>query len=242
MRFSIITIALNAEKYISETLRSTQSQNFTDFEHLVWDGGSKDNTISLAQSFKHVRVLQGKDSGISDAMNQASNHAQGDYLLFLHADDRLPHPNVLNFVHLALMQHNPLWLYGKVGKMDEKGEAHGTYPFVFYRKGILQKYNMISHPGVFIKRDFFKLSGGYRTDLRYAMDYELWIRLSKLSAPFPFPIEIACFREHKGSLSTSLPIKVAKEAHEIRKNAAPSFYYRYLSYRTMKRRIKIADL
>ena len=72
MRFSIITVALNAEAYLRETLESTREQQFTDFEHILWDGGSQDKTLEIASSFPHVKIHRGRDGGLSEAMNKGA--------------------------------------------------------------------------------------------------------------------------------------------------------------------------
>lgn len=239
MRFSILTIALNAEKYIGETLKSSSDQTFRDFEHLVWDGGSRDGTVDVVTQFAHAQLVQGRDRGISDAMNKIAAHARGEYLLFLHADDQLAHPCVLDKVNTALAQHPGVeWLYGQVEKIDEEGQKSGLLPFRSFSKGLLLKYNMIAHPGVFIFRSLFEREGGYRTDLKYAMDYELWLRLSQHHTPFALATPVAAFRAHPGSLSTTRPLAVANEAYEVRNRYTSTLYQRWRSYRTWKSRIK----
>ncbi len=64
MRFSLITITYNSERYLKQTLQSVAEQEFKDFEHILWDGGSRDGTLEIARQFPHVTIYQGADSGI----------------------------------------------------------------------------------------------------------------------------------------------------------------------------------
>ncbi|MFT5319366.1 MAG: glycosyltransferase involved in cell wall biosynthesis, partial [Chlamydiales bacterium] len=123
MRFSIITITFNSEKFLEYTLQSIAEQDFTDYEHLIWDGGSTDKTLEIARSFPHVKIYEGKDKGISDAMNKGGMLAQGEFLLHLHSDDLLAHPTVLSKVDTFFRQHpQSSWGYGQAEIINSKGK------------------------------------------------------------------------------------------------------------------------
>ena len=236
MRFSIITITFNAELFLEETLNSVHQQTFRDFEHLIWDGGSQDSTLEIVKKFP-VKIFQGKDGGISDAMNRGAQLAKGEILLHLHADDLLFHPRVLAYVDHLFKQYPHLeWLYGLTQSINSKGIplAQSEYqPFSLKR---LKKYNCISHPATFIKRELFEKEGGFDTSLKYCMDYDLWLRLAKRSHPLAFPFTLASFRQHEGSLSTRETLGVADEAYAVRNRYLKGPIERFRSYRTWKKR------
>lgn len=237
MRFSLITVALNAEKTLEETLASAMQQDFNDFEHILWDGGSKDQTLAIAAKFPHVKVIQGSDKGIADAMNKATSHAKGDFILHLHADDLLAHPQVLSMAEATLRLHPHLeWFYGMVSIIDEKSQKVRTTDYVPFSVKKLRRYNIIPHPATFIKRSLFTSSGGFDPTLRYCMDYDLWIRLAALSTPFALPTLFTYFREHPNSLSTRETLGVADEAHQVRLKHTRNPLAIWRSYRTWKRR------
>lgn len=238
MRFSIITITFNAEKFLDRTLDSVASQEFQDFEHIIWDGGSQDRTLEIADKYD-VIVHRGKDSGIADAMNRGARFAKGEILLHLHADDFLAHSKVLSMVDTAFKQHPSVrWLYGQAFIVDEKNEVKREskyHPFSFAR---LKKYNTITHPATFVQRSLFEEVNGFDPTLKYCMDYDLWLRMAAISRPLSLPAYFACFREHDHSLSTSEPRAVADEAHVVRKRYLKTPWARYKSYRTWKKRIE----
>lgn len=237
MRFSVITITYNAERYLAQTLDSVALQQGVDFEHLVWDGGSRDRTVEIARSFEHVKVFEGRDSGIADAMNQAAKHASGEFLIYLHADDLLAHSQVLLMADRVINTHPSVeWFYGKARIIDEEGTLLRETPFEPFSRKRLRKYNFITHPATVISRSLFERVGGFQPDLKYCMDYDLWLRLSQYSFPLALPTLFACFREHSLSLSTSEPLRVADEAYKVRNRYVSSLYERFRSYRTWKKR------
>lgn len=237
MRFSIITITFNAASYLRETLDSVAQQEFSDFEHIIWDGGSTDKTVQIARSYPHVTLYQGSDKGIADAMNLGSAFAKGDFLLHLHADDLLPHSRVLSMVDKTLRLHPHVeWLYGQAKIIDFKGEKLRDTPYEPYNAKRLRKYNFITHPATYVSRTLFQKVGGFDPSLRYCMDYDLWLRLAFYAKPFAIPVALASFREHQKSLSTSEPLSVAGEAYQVRNRYVHSLFERYRSYRTWKKR------
>lgn len=239
MKFSVITITYNAAAYLEQTLRSVAQQEFADFEHIIWDGGSGDRTLEIARSFPHVTVYEGKDEGISDAMNRGAAHAKGDFLLHLHADDFLATPRTLAMVDNVLRLHPQIdWLYGKVNVVDFKGEFKRETPYEPFSFKRLRRYNFLSHPAVFVKRSLFEKAGGFHKNLKYCMDYDLWLRLAAHTSAFALPTVLACFREHQYSLSTSEPVRVADEAYRVRNRYVASSLERFRSYRTWKKRRK----
>ena len=241
MRFCVVTITYNAEKFLAQTLDSVATQEGVEFEHILWDGGSSDATLDIISRYPHIKLFQGKDQGIADAMNKGAAHASGDFLLHLHADDLLSHSNSLLMVERTLKQHPTLkWLYGKVEVIDEAGQALYVTPYEAYSYKRLCRYNFISHPATFVKRGLFEKVGGFRSSLRYCMDYDLWLRLAKTTCPMALNTSLAYFRQHSGSLSTSEPHEVADEAYQVRNVYVRSLYERYRSYRTWKKRKKRA--
>lgn len=237
MRFSVITITYNASAYLEQSLTSVASQNFSDFEHILWDGGSLDRTMEIARCFTHLQIYQDQDEGIADAMNKGASLAKGEFLLFLHADDRLAHPNVLKMVDIILRQHEQVnWLYGRADVIDFQGKHLRTTPFEPFSCKRLRKYNFLTHPSVYVKRALFEQVGGFHNNLKYCMDYDLWLRLVQYSIPLAISCTLSCFREHQKSLSTSEPLHVADEAYRVRNRYVTTLLERYGSYRTWKKR------
>ena len=102
-KVSVITVCFNAEKTIRDTIESVLSQSFTDFEYIIVDGKSKDNTNGIIAGFDDAFSAKGieykhvsePDNGIYDAMNKGAGLASGEWIIFMNADDRFSDPEVL---------------------------------------------------------------------------------------------------------------------------------------------------
>ena len=86
---SIITIVYNGEKHLERCINSVVNQEFTNYEHILIDGGSNDNSVSIAKTFENhfTVIISEKDKGISDAFNKGLKLVRGEYVAFLNADD-----------------------------------------------------------------------------------------------------------------------------------------------------------
>ena len=87
--YSIITVCYNSEKTISDTIKSVLNQSYQNFEYIIIDGNSKDETINIIKSFKDNRIkfYSEEDDGIADAMNKGINRSNGIWIHILNADD-----------------------------------------------------------------------------------------------------------------------------------------------------------
>lgn len=106
MLFSIITICLNDEKRIQKTLKSVYSQTYIDYEHLIIDGQSYDNSLREVERVRrhypnpdHLRVYSEEDKGLYDAMNKGVQKASGKYICFMNCGDTFFDENVLQSVY-----------------------------------------------------------------------------------------------------------------------------------------------
>src|SRR5258708_37048798 len=97
MLLSIVTPCFNSLSTLRETIESVKGQDFTDWEHLVVDGGSTDGTVDLLKSFPHLKWTSEKDQGHFHAMNKGIARAAGQVVVILNADDCF-RPGVLRLV------------------------------------------------------------------------------------------------------------------------------------------------
>lgn len=160
MKVSVITVCLNAEKFIGQTLSSVLGQDYPDVECLVVDGGSTDGTIevisSMAKEDPRIRWQSGRDRGIADAMNLGVDRSTGQIVAHLHADDCYLTNSVVSTV-VAEMQQSPeaMWATGGVREIDESGcQLREILPRRFSRCRLLRN-NIILHPATFVRRTAF---------------------------------------------------------------------------------------
>lgn len=245
MKFSIITITLNSRDYLEETISSVLSQDYRNLEYIFVDGGSSDGTLELIRDFAEkdarIRWLSEPDRGIADAMNKGIELASGEIIAHLHSDDRYSDPSVLSLV-AAEFSRNPeaLWLTGGEYVIDRHGKILQEIKVRRYSYRKLVRCNSILHPATFIRSEAFRRAGRFSTGRKYAMDYDLWLRLGALGEPILVDAPLACFRLHEGSLSSNEAEKAFDEALEIRKELMKGqpvrFFFHYLYYLAKKQR------
>ncbi len=223
LSFSIVTPCLNAEATIGEALRSVSDQGYEHVEHLVVDGGSTDATMEIVSAAPGVRYVSEPDNGLSDAMNKGVAMAKGDVVGWLNADD-LYLPGALHRVAAALESRpEALWATGRCLIIDGDG-AEIRRGVTRYKDALLRHWsfplfltqNFVSAPSTFVRRRAFDLVGTFDEELRYSMDYDLWLRLGRRSAPAVIDEPLACFRMVEGTLSMT---GFERQFREHRQNA-----------------------
>jgi len=221
MRFSVVTVCLNPGRYLEETIKSVLGQDAAELDYCLIDGGSTDGTLDTLRHFAaadpRIRWSSAPDAGIADAMNRGVSCCQGEIVAFLHADDRYPDRTVLGDVRdgFAKAPH-ALWLTGAIREIDARGKVVCERPARAFSYRRLLRNNIIYHPATFVRREAFDRVGRFDTDLRYAMDYDLWLRLGKISPPITAGRVLAEFRIHAGSLSTAHRQAAIDEEYQVR--------------------------
>ncbi|MDD2364864.1 MAG: glycosyltransferase family 2 protein [Desulfuromonadaceae bacterium] len=220
--FSIITITYNSERYLSETIASMRMQDYPDYEHIIVDGGSTDGTLDIIRNYaaadSRVRWISEPDHGISDAMNKGVAIANGEFIAHLHSDDYYPDSNVLSAVAKRII-NNPdsVWLTGGAFLVGSGGQLLQEIHVRNFSYRKLVRGNFILHPATFVRRTVFLSLGGFSKKLKYAMDYEFWLRLAKSSAPVPIDLPLVCFRVHQSGVSSGESDKAFAEEFLIRR-------------------------
>lgn len=172
MKLSIIIPTYNSASVLPKALDSIVGQTFTDWEVLIMDGASTDNTIEVAKSYNdpRIRIYSEPDKGIYDAMNKGIQKAKGEWLFFLGSDDYLLDNQVLEKI-FSKIENNLDVLYGDVLSTHLTPEHHGVWGI----NKIKNKYN-ICHQAIFYNKALFKRKGQY--DLKYPLlaDFEFNMR------------------------------------------------------------------
>jgi glycosyltransferase involved in cell wall biosynthesis len=214
MKFSIITPSFNQVRFLRQTMQSILSQE-GDFElqWIVMDGGSTDGSVELlmqsARSDPRIVWTSEKDAGQSDAINKGLSKADGQVIGWLNSDD-LYAPRTLAAVADAFQQHpDAQWLAGRCGIIDQEG-GRIRESITSYKNRLLERCthrrllggeNPISQPAVFWRRAFGQRVGPLDVTLHHAMDYDFWLRMSRISEPLILRRELSLFRIHATSKS-----------------------------------------
>ena len=86
-KLSIVTPSLNQGKYIEETILSVRNQKYPNYEHIIIDGGSTDETVNIVKKYPNITFVYEKDNGMTDAINKGLRIASGEYIGWINSDD-----------------------------------------------------------------------------------------------------------------------------------------------------------
>ena len=131
LNVSIITAAYNSDQYIKQTLESVRDQDYDNIEHVLVDGGSKDDTNDIIKSFSHVtNYVSEPDKGIYDALNKGINRATGDVIGFVHSDDYLHDETIITQVAKHLIDNPDVTgVYGDIQFVDDRKKGATSLQF-----------------------------------------------------------------------------------------------------------------
>ncbi len=179
MKISVITVCRNSASTIGATIRSVQQQGWSDYEHLIVDGGSTDGTIELVQSLEHprLRLQSGPDKGLYDAMNKGAAAARGDLFAFLNSDDYYCRPDVLDRMAAAAQDGSDAVGGGvAIVKSRSPERVVRAYPAAGFRPWMVRFGHMPPHPGFFVSREAFARVGPFDLSYRTAADFDWMVR------------------------------------------------------------------
>lgn len=201
MRLSIIMPVYNGGKTIRLTLESIVKQTCRDFELLIIDGASTDDTDAIIKQYHglYSLYLSEPDDGYADALNKGIAHAQGDYVMMLAADDQLLQMSVENML-ASIKTETDIWCGSRIDKMPYGYRLIESDPDLMK----LYSYCSLNHPASMFRRALFSKYGGYDCSYKCAADRELFLRLLINGAVFQVekaPVVLFCM----GGISTADP-------------------------------------
>ena len=178
--FSILTASFNRRSTIRETLESIDSQTFESFEHIVVDGGSRDNTVELLKKYEQrysLHWISETDEGIADALNKGLRIAKGEFFIVLQADDVLFNEETLASV-FSLINKSQKDIYSFPVLYEHP--IRGLTLLKPIRHLWYNHFRLIfRHQGCFVHRSVFDKIRGFNTSYKISMDYDFFYRALK---------------------------------------------------------------
>lgn len=181
---SIITATYNSAETINDTIKSVLCQTNKDFEYIIVDGGSTDETIGIVKSYESefsgkLKWVSEKDKGIYDAMNKGIKMASGDIIGILNSDDYYTSDDILQTIADAFKCQNVDAIYGDIHFIKDgvPDKCVRYYSSRLFSPFWLRFGFMPAHPSFYCKREVFDKSGLYRLDYKIGSDYEMMVRL-----------------------------------------------------------------
>jgi glycosyltransferase involved in cell wall biosynthesis len=183
---SIIVPSYNQGRFIRRTLESILSQDYRPIEIIVIDGASTDETVAILEEFSVAPELQWvseKDSGVVEAVNKGFERARGE-IGGIQSSDDFYLPGAITAAVAALRDDPALaFAFGDIAKVDADGvELSRTALAPYSLEGVLSLETWIPQPSTFFRMGMAKSLGGWRKEVPYAADTDLWLRMA-LRAP-----------------------------------------------------------
>jgi glycosyltransferase involved in cell wall biosynthesis len=212
----------NCSIFITEAIESILCQTYTDFELIIIDDCSTDNTKEIVKSYTDPRIIlisKTENSGISKSLNLGLQHSKGKYIARMDGDD-------ISLPHRFQTQYDLL-------ETNDKIILCGTWYYILNTDEIIKhptnfeeiklaflNYNAIGHPTVMFRNSVFKKANlRYDAEKEPAEDYDLWIRSLKYGQIVNIPVPLYKYRQHVNQISQLNSIKQHKKMNELRLSA-----------------------
>lgn len=220
--FSIITVCYNSAKTIERTIQSVFDQTFSNYEYIIIDGKSTDDTISILRKYEamfegKLKIISEKDNGIYDAMNKGIKLAKGIMVGIINSDDWYE-KNTCEIINKKISPNYDSIVYGlmryyRLGK---------EFQIKSYNHEFLNE-KMINHPTCFIPKQIYNSVGVFDTKYKLAADYEFILRCKKNKSNFIHIPAILANMSMEGA-SAKNHYRSRKETYEI------LYKYKHISY------------
>jgi glycosyltransferase involved in cell wall biosynthesis len=206
MLVSVITPSYTQAAYLDETIRSVLDQEGVELEYILIDGGSTDGSAEIIARYAHRLAywVSEKDQGQTDAINKGFARAHGDVLAWLNSDDTLE-PGALQAAVRYLQAHPEVGLvYGDAHYIDAISKVIGDFPAALTDYQNLRRgYVHIPQQAAFFRADLWRQVGPLDPSFFFAKDYDLWVRLAKVTQLAYVPQLWANFRLHADAKTIS---------------------------------------
>lgn len=218
MKISVITVSYNSAATIADTLRSVENQTYRQFEHLVIDGQSSDDTLLIIESNSHsnLAVCSEPDSGIYDAMNKGLRLAKGDVVGFLNSDDYFSDNNALQKIAHAFDDSAVQACYGDLVYINQQdGRVVRYWKSKPYEKGDFSKGWCPAHPTFYIRREALERLGLFDLSFKLAADAEFMMRYLEFGGVKAFYIPSVLVKMRLGGATNRNWQNIRKQNIEI---------------------------
>ena len=184
MKISVVTVTFNSAATVRDTIESVLKQEYSDYEYLVIDGGSKDNTVDIIKEYEpkfggRMKWISEKDKGMYDGINKGIRMATGDVVGIINSDDFYHRTDVFDIINKSFEENKGIQaIYGDVRFVhpDNLEKTVRYYSCKHWKPWRFRFGFMPAHPTFFTYKENFEKYGYYQYDYHIAADYELLIR------------------------------------------------------------------
>jgi len=235
---SVVMSACNTGRYLKESIDSILAQTFSDFEFIIIDDGSTDDTLKILRDYEsrenRLKIISRPNTGLTKALNEALSHARGRFIARMDGDD-IAMPDRFEKQIACLNEHPECVLLGsRVELIDPFGLRIGAGDYMKLTHEeistmLLQgKGGAVVHPACMMRRDALEKVGGYKEQYNNSEDLDLFLRLSEIGQVANLPDVLLKYRRHLESVSHQkyenqwkLKTQIVRDAYERRGDKMP---------------------
>jgi glycosyltransferase involved in cell wall biosynthesis len=218
LKISIVTPSYNQGQFIEQTIKSVLNQDYKNYEHIIIDGGSTDNTIDILKKYKHLIWISEKDAGQSNAINKGFSMAKGEIFAWLNSDDYYEE-NIFKSIATYFKEHKECnFLYGNITYVDKNGKSVAEIrgeEITF--ESLLKNPDLIRQPSFFWRKENFVDNGGLDESLDLVMDYDLFLKFTKSQKPGYINKYLSYYRFYDETKTNVNRKKQATELYKVMK-------------------------
>jgi len=196
---SIVTPSFNQSQYLEKTIQSVLNQDYPNLEYIIIDGGSTDGSVEIIKKYESeiTHWVSEPDQGQTDAINKGFKLAKGEILAWLNSDD-IYYPNAVQDVVKFLSDNLQVGMvYGDCDLIDGTGQVIGQFDArQTNHQRLMRGHGNIPQPAAFWQADLWDRVGPLDPTFQFAMDFDLWVRLSQVTELQYNPGLLAGFRIH----------------------------------------------
>jgi len=219
--FSIVSVNLNNAEGLQKTINSLNDQNMTDWEHIIQDGGSADDSLKILSNDPSPKrqFESSHDGGIYQGMNLALSRATGHLVWFLNSGDVFVNSGVLQAVEKSWKKFEWRWACGGIiFELSSNSGVTAMMPQNINRKQVLRGTQFYSHPSCVYSKTLLNEIGNYKPEFGTGADQELCLRAERVASPYFIQDYLAIF-EPAGSAGGYTPLKYELMFRRIRKRS-----------------------
>lgn len=227
MKFSIITPSFNYGRFLKDNIESILSQK-VDFEHIIIDGGSTDDTLNILKSYAHIKWVSEPDKGAADAINKGLKMATGDIVSWLNTDDFYTEGALKEVEKIFSRNYDKdVLVYGRIIFVDkDKKLINEDWEPIYELNRMIKRSADLRQPASFFTKSTLDKTGLLDINLKLVFDYDFFIRLLKIAKPIYINRFLVNFRIYNETLTNSNFRLQAWEIFKVSRKYGARFYDR----------------